>query len=373
MIVIDDPDEEVRPVGPEPAHRRPAVRFRAALLGALAALLALLTAWLTLGDGLDRWRGDPVLDSACDGLLPVAAARAVLGEGRLAERRDPSSAADGTPADHRCVVAGTGDGGNSVDVAVHRVERGADAVGTPSYPGTDARWPVPLGGGWDGFFNGVTRTEPRSLDALAAVLVLCPRGATDLLVTVRGVVVDGAMDNPVDRLRIARLATGTARASADRFGCGAHPAADPAAIALPSAADEDVAPSDARGACAGVPAPSGTGRAQARVRESGRGVALRERCEVTSVGADYLRYELDAYYGPYAEEVRKRPGAAGDGVLVAAASCAGGAVPGLYVIRSPWSAEEGASPTYPQRALDAFAERSAKARGCTLRPADAPR
>ncbi|MEU9608767.1 hypothetical protein [Streptomyces sp. NPDC048057] len=359
MIILDDPEDEGRPTAPEPARRWPPVRLRTAAVGALAALLALLTAWLTLGDGLDRWRGDTVLASACDGLLPVASARAVLGDGRLAERRDPSSAADGTPADHRCVVARTGEGGSSVDVAVHRLAQGADAVGTPSYPGTDVRWPVPLGPGWDGFFNGSTRTEPRALDATVAVLVVCPRGGVDLLITVRAVVADGAVDDPADRVRLARLATGTARTSTDRLDCGAHLGADPAAIALPSAPDEDVPPSAARGACAGVPPPPG--RAWSRARETGPGVALREHCELTPAGGDHSRYVLDAYYGPYAEEMRERVGAAGDGVLSAESTCAGGAVRGFYVIRSPRPGEDGA---YPQRALDAFAKRSSTTRTC---------
>ncbi|MEU5976114.1 hypothetical protein [Streptomyces sp. NPDC047315] len=351
MIVLDDPGEEVRPTAPEPARRRPAGRSRTAVLGALAGLLALLTAWLTLGDGLDRWRGEPVLESACDGLLPVAAARAVLGGGRLAERRDLPSATDGARADLRCVVARTGEGGSRVDVAVHRPARGADTVGTPAYPGAEARWPVPLGPGWDGFFAGSTRTEPRALAATVAVLVACPRRAADLLVTVEGVLVDGAVDNPADRLRLARLATGTARASADRFDCGARLGADPAAIALPPGPDEDVAPSEARGACAGVPPPSGT----ARARETGPGVALREHCELTPPGADHLRYELDAYYGPYAEAARE---GAREGELVAEAGCA------VYVLRS---LESGADGDYARRALDAFATRSPP-RACAPRP-----
>ncbi|MFI1394866.1 hypothetical protein [Streptomyces sp. NPDC020681] len=337
-------------------------RARTIAVGALA-LVVLAAGWLVL----DRWSEQRVLDEACDGVLAADETRAVLGEGKLAEQRDRIRREGGLNDEKRtlsiqCKItrvdeSSTGEG--SVEVTVQGVPTLEGDRGQRNgslYWGTEAERPVPLGHGWTGFFDG--DSEGRDSEATAAVLLDCPEGRSDLLVTVVGHVTGTTSDNPDDRTRLARIATGTAHKSAERFGCEARLGKPLRTVPLPVAEDESVELRRATGTCAGVP----DGRTRSfRAWESGRGDAPRARCTVGT--GQFQTYDLDAYYGPYAEDMRFRMASDGmDAVrLVASAVCPAGQS-ALYAIRRDGGQEAVA---HERAALKAFAARSAKDHGCS--------
>jgi hypothetical protein len=368
--------------------RRPLYR---ALLWA-AALPLPLAGWFALDAHQDRGGGAGALDDACAGLLPVAETGDALGGGVLAEerrfRRDEGGPDDpGRALYLRCVVVRLAEGRGehparsaAVEVAVHGVPTPeADRVRRDGslYGGADADRPVPLGHGWTGYFDGRSGRDASSARATAAVLLDCtgdgtgrpgadPAGGvagglrSDLLITVDGDMEGTAVDNPGDRVRLARIATGTARRAAERFGCPAPLGTPPLRVPLPVGEDEDVDPAETRGTCAGVPGFRG-----ARMWESERGDTPREHCEVGD-GERSGAYELDAYYGPYAEDMRRRMGADPryDGAHTTGAVCPLDEEPALYTVRSRYGLRS--SDGYQRRALTAFAARSAADRDCTV-------
>ncbi|MFI6288212.1 hypothetical protein ACIBCM_26285 [Streptomyces sp. NPDC051018] len=376
-----DPDPgpgETEP--PPPPRGRPGARARGAAVAVLV-LLAPLAAWFALGGELpDGWLEDRALDGACDGLLPVRETRDALGPGELAEKREEIRAEGGLRDPEsslyvRCVITRIArDGGEhpdregSIEVAVHGVptlEADRDRRDGSLYGDADADRPVPLGHGWTGYFDGYGREDTAWARASAAVLLDCRDGPADLLITVDGDVEGTAVDNPADRVRLVRIATATAVGSAERHGCDAPLGRVPDGVPLPVGEDEDVEPSAAAGTCVGVPAFEG-----ARVWESPRGATPREHCEI---GRDERSeaYELDAYYGPYAEDMRLRmsTGTEYEGAYTTSAVCPSGDEPALYVVRMRHGPD--GSQAYQRAALKAFAVRSARERGCTVpnRPA----
>ncbi|MFF0448514.1 hypothetical protein ACFYT4_19230 [Streptomyces sp. NPDC004609] len=383
-----DPDPRL----PPPAPARPGARARGAAVAVLV-LLAPLAAWFALGGELpDRWTEDRALDGACDGLLPARETRDALGAGELAEKREEIRDEGGLGDPERslyvrCVITRIARGGGehparegSIEVAVHGVptlEADRDRRDGSLYGDADADRPVPLGHGWTGFFDGYGREDTAWARVSAAVLLDCrdgpdgpdgpegPEGRSDLLITVDGDVEGTAVDNPADRVRLVRIATATARRAAERHGCDAPLGRVPDTVPLPVGEDEDVEPSAAVGTCAGVPAFEG-----ARVWESPRGATPREHCEVGD-GDRAEAYELDAYYGPYAEDMRLRmsTGTEYDGAYTTSAVCPAGDEPALYVVRMRRGPEK--SQAYQRAVLKAFAGRSARERGCTVpnRPA----
>ncbi|MGV9312034.1 hypothetical protein ACWDR0_07540 [Streptomyces sp. NPDC003691] len=359
-----------------------------------AALLALLlagTGWFVADGGLERWTRDRALESACDGLLPVARARAALGPGSVAEARDERVVRGtdgrpdgGPPLQVRCVITRSGGGGGEfpggkgrLDIAVRSVPAaGEPDTGAVYYEGTAARRPVPLGHGWNGFYDDRGGTDgARTAAGLAAVLLDCPAGADgaagtgDLLVTAASEIEGGGVDDPADRVRLAALATAVATAAADRYDCAARRGSTPRTVPQAPVRDEAVAPGAARGSCAGVR----PGFRGARLLESPGGPAPRGYCEVVGAGGAEefggaargaaAGYVLAAYYGPYARELRQklRDDPVLDRVWTASAGCGPGEEPALYTAHT-----ESGAPVGPdgRSSLAAFAARSARDQGC---------
>ncbi|MEV6393287.1 hypothetical protein AB0M39_00605 [Streptomyces sp. NPDC051907] len=350
---------------------------------AAGALLLIAAGYLVLGGTLDRWTEQQMLDDACDGMLAGDEARSLLGDGPISEKRDRAHSEGGLGEDAdsslyvRCVIQRTGeppvDGSRlagSVDVAVYGVPTMETARGQRAgslYWGTQSARPVPLGGGWTGFLSG----EADQSAATAAVLLDCPDSRSDLLVALDADVRAGALDNPEHRLRVARLATATAEKAAERSGCHASLGEPLRTVPLPTGEDESVPVARAKGTCAGVP---GLQPSIARAWESARGDSPRERCEL----GDRWRGEfvLDAYYGPYAEDMRFRlhhdsvEGGGEEKALTFSAECAPGEEPALFVLQGSVFESEKEREKYgkvaPGRAaLKAFAERSAQAHECS--------
>ncbi|MGW7367515.1 hypothetical protein ACWGI8_29875 [Streptomyces sp. NPDC054841] len=351
---------------------------------AAALLLAVAAAYLTLGGGYDRWAGQRVLDSACDGVLAADETRAVLGDGPLAQAKagtreeDRDAAADG-PFFVRCEVsrvveynAGHPTHPGSVEVTIHGIPTPSATAATGDtgdtvaarddriFWGTQTPRPVPLGHGWNGFFGAEPGAKKWSA---TAVLLECPAARRSLLVTAT-VEVDGTtVENPHDRTRAAQVATATARKAAGRWDCGAPLGSRPDTVPLPVNAEEYVPLSAAKGTCAGVPGPSRTGSVG---WESTRGASPLEQCGVSGPSTTIEpEYELRAYYGVYARDMRvrveERP--TGPEGLVMTADCPSVAGRAMYVMRSS-PVEKNATSPYARSALKAFAARSAKAHGC---------
>ncbi|MFD4142546.1 hypothetical protein [Streptomyces sp. NPDC058572] len=338
----------------------PTARTRA--LAATAGAFLLLTAgWLYLNGDLDRWTGSRALAGACDGVLAQDETRNVLGDGPLAEDAGRRLGEDGSTGGERsllvrCVierVTGQPAGDSEVEVTVHGVPTPeARRIQDALYWGTRSVRPVPLGHGWNGFYasDGDRGT--------AAVLLDCPGVPDDLLVTVLADVDGYNADNPAHRTRVARLGTATAERAADRWDCGAPRGTAPRTVPLPAGDDESVEPGRAKGTCSGVPGRGGT----SRVWESPRGDSPREQCALGGVWEPSS--VLDAYYGPYAEDMRRRlegeqPAQAV--LYTASALCPDTDEPALYVLHSTHATLSAAD---ARATLTAFARSSATAHGC---------
>ncbi|PJE97400.1 hypothetical protein CUT44_11975 [Streptomyces carminius] len=378
------------------AHPRRRVIVAGAALG---ALLLLSGGWLWFGgDDARQPDGDP-LSSACGGVLPEREIRAVLGDGPLerdadSERGEGGLGRGGAPLKAVCSL-GRGTPGEGLGYDDPLVEVRINGTPAPRkeerrrpfreglYPAVYAEAPAPLADGWTGFFSLEDRSPGD--EGTAAVFLECAGERRDLLVTVRAQET-GTFEDPARRTAVARLATATARAAAERWGCRARFGERISAVPLPVAEDEDVPLGEADGTCEGVPARE---RTFARAWESARGGAPQEECAVGNSGGTRL-YTLRAFYGPYAEHMRDawrhyrdhmdpapgQPprGTLPEGGLWTTATCPApfDGETALFTIESV--NRNGTEPTreekaYERAALKAFAEASAKHHGCSAPPA----
>ncbi|GGT13745.1 hypothetical protein [Streptomyces purpureus] len=358
-------------------------------LGALALLAGGI---FCFGGGYDRWSTGRLLTNACDGVLPAAGVRSVLGERHLKADDDSKGSLDDTSTSLRVVCgvsrdteknAGKHADDGSVTVTVN---------GVPTLDREDRRYeslyptvrsglpPAPLGQGWNGVFSvGDSHGEGK---ATTAVLLDCAPGRGDLLVTVSvnvdGYVDDSPLDNPERRTAFVRIATDTATNASRRWNCDADLGEALTTVPLPVNKDEYVAPADAKGTCSGITA---RGKAVARAWESERGTAPFEEC-ILGNAEGHTTYRLAAHYGPYTEGARhdhversgdpdpiaagQRSGVLANGSYWTTATCPGGGEPALFTL-VPYddkAKRPEADRAYALSVLKAFAERSAAAHRC---------
>ncbi|MFE7621227.1 hypothetical protein [Streptomyces sp. NPDC057496] len=378
--------------------------MRRIVLGAVAAVVATAVAvagyFLVHGD-FRRWSDEAALDGACDGLLDRNVVRDVLGPGTV-RVEDPIHDLDRRAAE----VSGTDlvgcevrvqDGG-AAEIRVLDITRAVRNLEALYYRSTPAELAVPVGHGWTGLFGSIparsgTRapSEAGENDKATMSLVLrCARGsgAESLSVTVE-TTLDKSPDDPAVRPEFARIATSTAARVSKARHCGAELGKPVGSLGLPVREDEYEPLGTADGTCSGIPAARGVTTAT----ETARGGAPHEMCLLGDADGT-TRYSLDADYGPYAqerlhgyEEDRLVSGDEdtpdddtpahhrdGEGRMSwTTAGCADGRA--LFVLRPVYEryrmgkrvgppADE-ADLAYERAVLKAFAERSAKARGCS--------
>jgi hypothetical protein len=361
---------------------------------------------------------DRELDRACGGMLSVPDVHAVLGDDHLDVRDDSGDGVD------TCTVNTAGSDGGEVRVSILDTTNAGkpreDIL--PSLPNAgDDTLPVPIGHGWSGVLGADASDES---EATTTLILTCDRrdaksaGPDGLLITVE-TKRDAPLDDPANRPDYVRVATGTAKKAATAYGCRTDLGRPVHTVGLPVTEEEFEPLAGATGTCAGVPgyaAAAGTAHAGAgadageTARETARDGAPREVCLLGEDGTGTDRYSLDAYYGPYAAELRadwreQEARGYGDGVpddatagkldmygtdtgVWASAECPGGGdfakrrpagedakgrqagEQAIYTLnRARGSEEKRATPTaaerrYEKRALKAFAERSARSHGC---------
>lgn len=382
--------------------RSGAGRGLATAAGAVLALALVAGGYFWFGGGYDRWVAQRLVGGACDGVLPAAEVRDVLGDGPFKdETRDR---VDGELSDASlhvgCTIArdtedGTGRSARSGSVTVNvravperaakdddtreARERRRDAF-TGEYSGLypdvyPELPPVAVGSGWDGLF---TASGPNGGDvsATTAVLLDCARGRGGLLVTVSAKDEGVALDDPRQRTAFARIATATAADASGHWGCDATLGEPPRTVPQPVDTDEAVPLADAATSCRSVP---GRGSEVARAREGSRRGTPLEVC-VLGPGAETRgglpvatssddvggRYRLTAHYGPYAQDERYRyqdkytymerdripgtrpSGRLPDGGYWVSAACEKGGERALFTVEPPGSE----SPSYQQDEKD---------------------
>ncbi|ATL31380.1 hypothetical protein [Streptomyces formicae] len=401
--------------------------------GALVALALVAGGYYWWGGPHERRVAQRVLDEACRGVLPSDEMRAVLGEGPYESGPGRSGAVDTDQAEEgdesgirrvSCAVrrdeehgAGHPTHEASVAVTVRSVperkpaDTAADRVSErprayePLPPLlTDDLPPAALGHGWRGVFSTGEGFQHRSggIAATTSVLLDCARDRGGLLVTVDVREEDVTLDDPGRRTTYARVATATAARASQKWGCDAPLGKPPRTVALPVNADEDVPLADASGTCRGLPA---RGSQVSRAWEGARSGGPVEVCVLGGGGSgtpgaggfadsadEARRYQLVAYYGPYAQDARVDqqvrhgrysedpvPGDAPSGRLAGggrwtSAACRDGGGPALFTVR-PSDAADGddkrhepkvsaGDVAYERAALKEFARRSAAAHGC---------
>ncbi|GAA4075235.1 hypothetical protein [Streptomyces shaanxiensis] len=224
---------------------------------------------------------------ACSGMIPVDSVLDLAGKSKLSllglgfdvSSRQFDVSRDVTePAGlaTRCVVDG-------VEISIETSAGALNAYGAYTFQGDPESFPVPMNAGWQGLM--VTEDD----QATASVLLSCKNWTSKdgggVLVTA-----DSPYDSKVTeavRLKLARVATGTAQRAAEKTGCVTEPG-NAGELTAPAAAAKTVSADDATGTCKGMTSVS-------EVRETAAGVSPAEECLL--VGSLQLR----AAYGPFSD------------------------------------------------------------------------
>ncbi|MFI6013087.1 hypothetical protein ACIBAG_30450 [Streptomyces sp. NPDC051243] len=368
--------------------------MRRIILWAVTALVAAavgVVVYLELHGDFQRWRDEAALDSACDGLLDRNVVRGVLGPGSVeVEEEDEDRGGEGLVAACEVRVDGSG----TVDIRILDTAYAGRTLDSfyAGPPGAHAL-PVPVGHGWTGLFGadpvlvGDGEDPFRADDAedVTTSLVLeCAKGSSvkGFSVTVE-TTLGKTLDDPANRPEFAKIATSTAAKASKARDCGAELGKPVRRLGLPVNEDEYKPLDTADGTCSGIP----TGQGVSIATETKRGHAPYEICRLA--GADLnKRYSLLAEYGPYAQEafidyqeygaeeefpspdVPARDRDADGRSSWTTAKCPDG----LALFTLQLTSEQDDNPkkrvsspglAYERAALRAFAERSAKAHGCS--------
>ncbi|MFI0468970.1 hypothetical protein ACH347_33265 [Saccharopolyspora sp. 5N102] len=243
----------------------------------IGAVVLLVTA-----GGYGFWLQYPaaMAGSVCAGMLPVDPVLDLSGKSRLSllgsdfalERRGEKTEHD-TLSVH--CLAGNAD--------VHIENAGDEYSGDLAFynfHGEADSFPVPLGGGWNGFIS--------DRDGAASVLLECtnwrPNDGAGILVTIS---LWEHEPTPDTRRKLVRAVTETARSAAEQTGCAGR-FGDEGELASPGGADRITSAAEASGTCSGM-------TSTPTVRETDAGTSPVEECVL--VGG----LELIAMYGPYEE------------------------------------------------------------------------
>lgn len=311
--------------------------------GAVLALALVAGGYFWFGGGYDRWVAQRLVGGACDGVLPAAEVRDVLGEGPFKDETRDRVEGELGDASLRvdCTITRDAEGRSARDGSVTVNVRAVPERPAKDDEGPEARrWrrdtfsgeydgvypdvhsalpPVAVGSGWNGTFTASGSSGggvSSDVSATTAVLLDCPRGRGGLLVTVDTEGEDATVDDPGQRAAYARIATATAANASAHWNCDADLGKPPRTVPLPVDTDEAVPLADAAASCRGVP---GRGSEVARAWEGGRRGTPVEVCvlgpgTVTRGGLPVAvssedvdgRYRLTASYGPYAQDERYR-------------------------------------------------------------------
>jgi hypothetical protein len=363
-------------------------------VAALAAAAVAIVGYLFVHGDFQRWRDESALDSACDGLLDRNVVRDVLGPGSVeVEDEDRGTDEDrGSTALVGCEV--DVDGGGSADIRILDTAYVGQILDSlyKGPPGAQAL-SVPVGHGWTGLFGAEPKTIGGDPDlfgadedeAVTVSLVLeCTKAGSAkgfLSVTVE-TRIDKTLDNPANRPEYAKIATSTAAKVSKTRHCGAELGKPVRSLDLPVTEDEYKPLGTADGTCSGISTAQGVSIA----RETARGGAPYEVCWLSD--ADFTtRYVLAAVFGPYAQEqfvayqeygeqdtpypdTPAHHRDTGGRVSWTTAKCSDGRA--LFTLQPAADQDDNRKNTasnpdfaYERAALRAFAERSAKAHGCS--------
>jgi hypothetical protein len=357
---------------------------------ALAATAAGVLGYLDVHGDFQRWSDNSALDGACDGLLDRDVVRGVLGAGEVevkGENEDYARAYRGLIAGCRVEV----DGGGSAEVRIRDTAYVEENVASLYKSSVSDVLSVPVGYGWSGLF-GADPEEPKGYlgsqgdeDVTVSLVLDCAESSKlkSLSVTVETSLRDATLDDPANRPEYARIATSTAANASKKQGCEAKLGKPVRRLGLPVTEDEYQPLRTADGTCSGI----FTAKEVTLATETDRGDAPYEVCRLSDADTS-TRYFLKGQFGPYAQEAyadyqefdygRSRPSpdiaarqrAAGGPVSWTSAKCPDG--PALFTLEvaadEDKDRKETAStpgPAYERAALRAFAERAAKAHGCS--------
>ncbi|KUJ39636.1 hypothetical protein ACZ90_69180 [Streptomyces albus subsp. albus] len=324
------------------------------LVGALVLVLAAAGAlawntWFRDGDG-------EALGDRCQGMLAVDEAREFFGGASLKVHSDTGEW--GGYDTQWCSVHAEGAGGVQLRLQI-RPRAAYRASGAAEESAAN-----PIGGGWTGSYS--EQDTPK-----AAVLVDCTPLAGRGLLVMAEVNRKATELEAGQLLQVARLATESARAAADHFGCQGALGKRPAKVDRTDGQERPLA--QAAGTCRGAV----DGRVAARlgitsVWERPGGRALTEYCGLRRGKSEI--FGMVAYYGPSAQQERyldgRYPGTA-EGEYVRSVEC-GGALGTAYFKLSPGKAATGDGPSggrtadldAPDKVLASFTAASAHRHGC---------
>ncbi|MFI6416411.1 hypothetical protein ACIBG6_03090 [Streptomyces sp. NPDC050842] len=365
-------EETVEPVEQELDRIRRRRRIRlAAGLTAGAAVVAGGLFWLS--GGLQAWLDDRALDSACDGTLAADPVRELVGgAGVTAEVRTGRSfwQCRVSEADEEYEEDGR------IDLRV-TVSDARDHFATVDATRTDA----PLGHGWTGGFAFDPDREDRG-EASATVLLDCggTRGG-GLVAEARARIDRADFGRPEARTGLTAVLTRTATAYArQQEGCEVTEGAPVRKVDTSVNAWDHEPFASVSGSCAGIVDPRTSARWGVRTAvETAPGPKPVEGCTLGGLRGAPL-YTFTATYGPALERSTRnllddvtdqRAGDAPDGRYILWAECRGAVDRAAYVV-APVGGERGRTTDLAldhaglRTALSAFADRSAKAHGCTV-------
>ncbi|AZQ37800.1 hypothetical protein EJ357_33660 [Streptomyces cyaneochromogenes] len=365
--------------------RRIALRAITALVATAVAVFGYLAAH---GD-FQRWKDESALDGACGGLLDRNVVRSVLGPGSV-EAEDEDWGGDGWVAVCKVHVDG---GGTAYIRILDTAYAGQSPDSLYTGPAGGDALSVPVGHGWTGLFGA----DPDPVEAdedlfgaddaeevTASVVLECTEAGSvkGLYVTVE-TELDKTLDNPVNRPEFVKIATSTAAKASKARRCDAELGKPVRDLDLPVNEDEYKPLDTADGTCSGIPTAPGVSIAT----ETARGDAPYEVCRLA--GADLSkRYVLAAEFGPLAQEsfvnyqefggeedlpspdVPAHDRDTGGLRSWTTAKCPDGLALFTLLPTSERADERKATASdpglaYERAALRAFAERSARAHGCS--------